>query len=74
MSKRPKPRISIAHGRREWWLYTARERMAPGLGGWTRTGPHCILRPVNPGARSVNERRPEERRGREGERNGGSRR
>lgn len=32
--------------------------MAPGLGGWTRTGPHCILRPVNPGARSVNESQP----------------
>lgn len=29
--------------------------MAPGLGRWTRTGPHCILRPVNPPAPSVNE-------------------
>lgn len=32
--------------------------MAPGLAGWTRTGPHCILRPVNPAARSVNESQP----------------
>ncbi|KAG7206005.1 hypothetical protein KM043_003410 [Ampulex compressa] len=38
--------------------------MAPGLGGWTRTGPHCILRPVNPPARSVNES--QEARGAEG--------
>ena len=32
--------------------------MAPGLAGWTRTGPHCIPRPVNPAARSVNESQP----------------